>query len=217
MVRKESITLLLNYYINNCLGYYPAKEKVNIITNVIEYLLDCEFSNEEIMDVFDTQENFEQECFTFDMLPDFLWQDSLLKKNTYYMHHSLHLYTVSDSLDIMSENITMKTSNAVEMIIKYTLKDALSYFCNAFNLRSNDLDTTKELGAINHLIETFNERYPDLNAIDIFLYLVDEVANSDRHIYAILDLCNSIYPVVVRLRQIDKELTFSNANVIVWR
>lgn len=214
--RIHLLTNLLNYYVCNCLGYQPDEAHLGCTKKTIEYLIDCGFEDNAIIDALNTQNDYSSESFSFEDLPDFLWKDSLLEKNKFYIHHELHLNNNSDVIDIFSGSI-QKTSNAIEMKIIYTAEDVLLYFCSAFELQSKDLDKNKEIGAINYLLDVFSKRFPDLNSIDIMLYLIDEVSNSDKKCYNILEMQDSIYPTVERLRAINNDLIYNKMNKIIWR
>lgn len=215
-MQTDKIVHLLNYYVNNCLGFVPDKQQIDMTTKVIEYLFDCGFESDTIIQVLNTQSNFEIGYFSFEMLPDFLWQNSLLEKDTYYIHHELHLNKSSNIIDIFSGDI-VESNNAIEMRIQYTLEDLLSYFCKAFELDSNTLDKKKELGAIQHLLDSFKLYTTELNSIDILLSLIDETSNSNVKCYNIFDMQNFIYPTIERLKDINNNLVFNKTNKIVWR
>lgn len=215
-MQTDKIAHLLNYYTGNCLGFVPNKEQTDITIKVIEYLFDCGFESDTIIQVLDTQNNFEIGYFSFEMLPDFLWQNSLLEKDIYYIHHELHLNKSSNVIDIFSGNI-IESNNAIEMKIQYTLEDVLSYFCKAFELDSNALDKKKEFGAIQHLLDSFKSYATELNNIDILLYLIDETSNNNIKCYNIFDMQNFVYPTIERLKNINNNLVFDKTNKIVWR
>lgn len=194
----------------------PSEDHILTTQKTIEYLIDCGIDKNNIIEALSSQEDYSSEEFSFEDLPDFLWKDSLLKKNTYYIHHELHLNKNADVLDVFSENL-VHSSNAIEMKIIYTIQDVLSYFCISFGLQSENLNREKEFGAIQYLLDIFSQRFKDFNAIDILLYLIDETANADKKYYNILDMQNDVYPTIERLTIINNDLIYNKTNRIIWR
>ena len=67
---------LINYYNTNILGYYPGDNQSEKTMCTISYLRDCGFKDNDILKIIN--EVIPQEAFTPDMLPERLWDGSLL-------------------------------------------------------------------------------------------------------------------------------------------
>ena len=220
-MRKNSD--LVNYFYE-LLGCVPDHEDDNLIqTNkVIQYLIDCNIDEKDIINTIEYEASIENvidnEHLTFEDLPDSLWKDSLLEKNVYYLHSELHLSNNANVVDIFSGDV-ISSNNAIEMKMKYSEEDVLSYFCSAFNIDSDIMIKDKEIGAIKYLIKTYTDQFKKcgLNAIDIVLTLIDDAFNQGMRVYTILDIQDCLYTTVEYLKSIQSELALNNTNKIVWR
>ena len=214
---------LVNYFYE-LLGYVPDNKDNNLkqTDKVIQYLIDCNIDEEKIIDTIEYEASIQNvinnEHLTFENLPDFLWKDSLLEKNIYYLHNELHLNNNANVVDIFSGNV-ISSNNAIEMKIKYTEEDVLNYFCSAFNIDSDIILKDKEIGAIKYLLTTYTNQFKKcgLNAIDIILTLIDDASNQGMRIYTILDTQDCLYTSIEYLKSIQSELALNNTNKIVWR
>lgn len=206
---------LTDYFYTHNIGYSVSEEDTKKTENVIQYLLDCEISENEIMSLV-LNEEYSNEYLTFEELPELLWQTSLLDKGVYYMHQELHLHQNANVVDVFSGEV-IENNTSVEMKITYKWFDLLKYYCQKFDININMLNQAKEIGAFEFIYDLCKEKYHDLEPIDIILYLIDNASASSTKTISVLGLQEYLYETIDYMYSVKRELEYNNYNKIIWR
>ena len=90
------------WYETNILGY--STDKTYITQYTIDYLYDNNMNDYNIIKILST---FKKESIKYCDLPNSLWNDSLLKRDTYYFNSKLQILSKPPTLSI-DANITPK-------------------------------------------------------------------------------------------------------------
>lgn len=206
---------LTEYFYTYNIGYSVSEDISEKTEKVLQYLLDCDISEYDIINQVMPIE-CEEEYLTFDSLPESLWENSILEKDIYYMHRELHLISGSNVVDVYSGN-TVESNPSIEMKIQYDWKDLLEYYCSKFDIDYNMLNENKEIGALKYIYDLCAEKYNDLNAVDIILYIIDTASASTEKTISVLNLQDYLYETITFIYKIKRELEFNNYNKIIWR
>ena len=174
---------LTDLYYSNAIGVYPSDEKEILKTkSFFEYLIEAGCSKQEIIELilFDLKN---ENHLTINSLPDKLWDNSLLDRDTFYYHNELQILSPAPTL-------TESFPFYLEMKIKYTEKDVLNYFIKTFNIKEKWIDEDKEIGAIKYLLNNY-KKYDFVQPIDYLLSLIYYVAGfNNNKINTFFDLRN---------------------------
>lgn len=206
----------VEYFYTEVCGCYPfenddAKKETQ---KVINYLIDCGISNGDIIKVIEGCKDID--VITFDCLPDWLWEDSLLEKNTFYYHSLLHMVSKPPKWDPLTGKTTV-SKFYIEMMIHFSVKDVVLYFYNNFNIDPDLMDPKRDEGSAKYLLNKY--KYDFIKPIDFVLTLIDYAKNMDeeRRIRNILDIGQYESDVYNHLKTIVEEAKASHSDKIVWR
>ena len=190
------------YYYEYHYGNYPFDEdKTKLIRTqkTIDYLFEADFTSKEIIQII--EQSPKKESLTYEDLPDYLWNNSLLSKNTFYHHNQLQILSTPAKFDPITNQF--KSSNFfIEMKIKYTEKDMLNYFYNTFKIDSVFINENKDLGALKYLLKKYS-KIEFMASVDFILFLID---------YAKLN-----YPYVSSLFDIDEKCSLETYKLMKIR
>lgn len=215
------LILLATFYYETYYGSYPFDtfEEFNITSNTISYLKDNGFSEECIAKIL--MSIGKKACIKFNDLPEAIWEDSILKKDVFYFHRELQLPT---PVTVMNEDGSFVTpSFRLEMKIKYSVEDILSYFYQqtqyALELRNKE----KDLGSINYLLKRY-DKIDFMEPVDFILSLIDFAKNKAYEDYDTLEYkdiltVNNQYAAEA-LKHIKQRVKLSQASgygKIIWR
>lgn len=151
---------------------------------VFHYLEDANVTSAGILHFL--QNAPQKEALAFSDLPDWLWENSLLKKDTFYYHRRLHVLSAPPKYDLMTNTIT-KTPFSMEMLIGFTLEDLADYYYEKARVPPELLDTKRDLGALTHLLQRYGKiRF--VESVDFVLALIDYAAQKTQEGYKIMDV-----------------------------
>lgn len=195
------------------LGGTLTKENVNKTNATVKYLKDNNMNDYDIcMLILNIGI---KSCLTPNDLPNTLWEDSLLKRDTYYYHNTLQLVSAAPIWD--PETNSIKSEDLyVEMLIKYTIDDLYKYYINKLQLSNDFLQETRDKGALKHLLSIYT-KIEDIESIDIVLMLIDEASEDDSVITNPLQLQNYESNVITRCHKFLPQAKFNKSNQIIWR
>lgn len=205
------------YYINT-LGYYPHNtEREKLITQAtIDYLFDSELSEKEVIKAIETSKP--GDCLTPDKLPDWLWENSLVERNTYYYHHILHLLPPVPRFNPHTK-IETKTAFYMEMRIRFTIDQLVDYFYTTSMISKDLVDRKRDSGSLNYLLSKYS-KLGFVRPLDFILSLIDAV-NADKNQIAkvtnVLDITRYEAQVYENLKHTAAQAELSKANHIIWR
>lgn len=182
----------------------------------LEYLEDCNFNEKEIINLFSKWDKKVIRINPED-IPLIAWDNSLLKKNTFYLHKELKLFP-SPSI-VTPDGKENNHPYYMEIKIKYTIEDLLKYFYFYCGMPHSKMDEKLHTSQVKHLLERFKS-YKDIQPIDLFLTLVDECNFQNFRCIQPFDL-TSVASIVQnnyeKLKSNLAELHSQNKDKIIWR
>lgn len=208
------MNILLDIYCNEVLGEDITDPK--IIKNnelIINYLKESGITGNEVFKTIMGLEPTDTGLIELSMLPDTLWDNSLLKKDTFYYHKELKILPPPPSMNDDKEYVFY-----CEMKIRYTEKDILKYFCKIYKVREDWVDENKEIGSIKFLLKQY-ERFSFMEPVDFILHLIDYVSSLDTNttINSILQLRNYETELAQYLLNDTQNAERQGKNKIIWR
>ena len=188
-----------DYYYEYHYGNYPFNEDKSYLIRTqktIDYLFEADFTSKEIIQIIEQSQK--RKSFTYEDLPNSLWENSLLNKNVFYYHNQLQILSTPAKFNPITNQF--KTSEFfIEMKIKYTEKDILNYFYNVFKIDPIFINENKDLGAISYLLKKYS-KIDFMTSVDFILFLID---------YAKLN-----YPYASSLFDIDEKCSLEIYNLM---
>lgn len=206
------ISTIMNYYYRMTSGFSDERLD-NITKSTIEYLIDNNYSTKEIINII--EESNIEESFNPSSLPDSLWENSLIQRDVFYYHNSLHIKSKPPTWD--PETLQVKSEPFfLEMKIRYTMDDLLDYYYNKCNIDVNLRDKKRDSGAFEFMMNRY-KKIEDMQPLDFMLLVIDEAANSDNIFTNPLKLQDYEGEVVLNYKVFLAEAKVNNANKIIWR
>lgn len=146
-----------------------TQEDYNITSNTIGYLLDNNISKEWILFFFKTLNG--KPKIEISDIPDDLWNGSLIIRNKFYYHNSIHILSKPSIYNPITKEI--KTNNFfIEMKIMYTINDICNYFYSLYPSLANYKNKNKDIGTIKYLLNDL-KKYNFIDPLDFILFLID--------------------------------------------
>lgn len=161
---------LMNYYNTNILGYYPGDNQSEKTMCTISYLRDCGFKDNDILKIIN--EVMPQEAFTPDMLPERLWDGSLLKKDGLYLHRELRVPSPVPAID-RNTGKEIKTNLYNEMKIMYTVDNLLDYYYDKLSIPLEFRNRKRDTAQFNTLLKHYG-MFNGVAGVEIMLDLIDQ-------------------------------------------
>lgn len=191
---------ILNLYIKTIYPHVDSQLKIKAKV-IIDHLQDNGYSEKFILNYL--IENGPS-------LKDFLWKDSLLKKDTFYYHSKLRITPKSP---VWNVNIREKTNKFyLEMKIKFTIDDLLEYYYSTLNIPIAFKDYKRDSGAFKYML---SKKYLDnLESIDFVLSLIDYNKENEN------DFLSSPFDLKFQkevYNRLDYIINNSKYNKIIWR
>jgi len=203
-------------YYNQTYGNYPFATKDNKIKsqNLIDYLLDANIKDNEIIDFVTT--TTKQDFLNHNMLPDSLWNESLLIRDTFYYHNSLQIRSEAPKWNPLTSKETL-SKFYIEMKIKFNLDDLINYFYSSLRIDKILIDMNKDKGSFKYLLNKY-KKFTFCEPIDFILELIDYANNNhDERVKTPLDLANNEEVVYTSFKRKAINAQINKQNVIVWR
>lgn len=208
-------------YYNSIIGMGYSKEQFESSKKVIEYLLECNISNDNIIKYLHESDDY---ILSFDKLPEWLWSGSLLKPKTFYYHPELQLENPPSVVDFEND-IVIEPLYKREMKIMYTTQDVLNYYYRKAEIPYECQNTKRDIGSINYLLGYYKEKQNkacNFEPVDVVMFCIDFAIESssfsiDAYTHNILNIQNYDIAVYRYLKDTANALTLENLNKIVWR
>ena len=145
----------VEFYYSQVVGFYPSDtDDFRTKTGkVIQHLIDAEIDESDIMRFI--EESPPKDFLTPDDLPDWLWEESLLKKNTFYYHNTLHIKPPAPVFNPRSKKEKVDKFY-LEMKIRYTMDDLIRYFYKTLRVNAELADKKKDEGSFNYLLNKYS-------------------------------------------------------------
>lgn len=206
-------------YYSNVVGSYPFEtdEYKNKSQKTIDYLLDAGVSEELICKFI--EEAPANDYIASDMLPEWLWDNSLLCKDSFYFHNILQITSKPPSFDPRTGKETVSPF-FLEMKITYTMNDLIRYFYRKIGLDLMLLDTKRDSAAFKYLLDRYAKVAQFVEPIDFVLSLIDHaksISEDGNTVRSIFDIKNYEQEVYKNLQNKVAEATLAKANKIIWR
>lgn len=206
------------FYYNQVIGYYPFDTDDNRrqTEKTIQYLFDAGVSEEDVLRFI--EESPPKDCLTPDDLPDWLWEGSLLERDTFYYHHTLH---IKPKAPIFDQNTQKEKTDKfyLEMKIKYTMDDLIDYFYEVLKIDKDLCDYKKDGGSFNYLLNKY-KKITFCEPIDFVLALIDShKPENNQHfsVQNVLDIQEKEAEVYDMMKRKTLEASLHKANRIIWR
>ena len=189
---------------------YDTVEYLNKTQLMIDYLTDAKVSFQNILRII--QESQSIDYLKPSDLPDWLWENSLLKRDTFYFHKLLKLTSGMPSLEDSLQK------QYIEMQIYFTVDDVLNYYYQVAQTEEVFKDDKKDKGAVTYLLKQYS-KMQDLEGIDFLLHLIDyAAAEEDLSTYDLFYIDNKYRSeCYTEIRQKVKLAQEMGYNRILWR
>lgn len=206
------------FYYSQVVGLYPFDtDDYRIQTEkTIQHLVDAGISESDILRFI--EESPPKDCLTPEDLPDWLWEGSLLKKNTFYYHNTLHIRPEAPKFNPFSKEEKV-TDFYLEMKIQYTIDDLIDYFYKTLRISKELADKKKDEGSFQYLLNKYS-KLDFCESIDFVLALIDHnkpTNNQFMAVQSILDISQAQTEVYDLLKRGSAEASLHKANRILWR
>lgn len=217
---------LINDYFSMRLGFEPDESQINRVIATAKYLADNGKTNKEIFKILmDSNTDLPEDCemsaidaaiVMGNELPDYLWENSLLKKGVYYYNNRLHITSKAPTWNPKTFKEECEPF-FMEMIISFTMEDLLSMYYAECRVPVGLRNKTRDEGAMNHLLNKYNNlKAPSL---DYVLMMID-LASKDIELDFLsnpFELENYSKEAFIILEEMAEEAALLKSNVIKWR
>jgi hypothetical protein len=201
-------------YYENSQGCYPFEDDTNKIKSqkIIDYLIDAGIKTGDIYTFIENAPA--SDCLNAEMLPEWLWEDSLLKKDRFYLHPELHIISQPPTWSPCKREINYPFY--LEMKIKFTPMDIINYFYNKVGISKLGMDEKRDIAAVKYLKDKF-WKFPQGNDIDLILYCIDYAADQEDKVKTLIEVGKYELEVYESYTARIAEAKLLNAYQIVWR
>lgn len=208
------IEKLIDLYTRFGKGVYDESNRLKTKA-IIMHLIDNGFTEKEIASIINSCKI--KDYMTPQDLPDNLWEDSLLKRDTFYYSSALQLVSAPPRWN--PEKMTYSSEPFyLEMKIKFTIEDLVNHYYKELDIDTNFRDYSKDKGALQYLLNKY--KIDNVESIDVILMLIEE-AKSTMCEYSIitnpLKLQDYEGTVISFLKTAIPNKIISKSNQIVWR
>lgn len=205
---------LVSYFYEMCPGVFTEDEaNLHITQGTISYLQDSGFTDGQIIDMINSLDR--TDVLTPDLLPDSLWKDSLIKRNTFYYHRELQILPPPPVRDVRTGKVVMP-DYFLEIRIRYTMEDLVQHFYKAVSLDPALNDIKRDSGSFNYLLQKY-DRVPEIEGLDMVLELIRLARASTRPITQAVTLSQYESEALENMRGWASEARLRKADHIVWR
>lgn len=203
----------LSFFYANGLGHLPDDEKkINITQDTINYLLDCNITEEKI--ILALLKAKDKECLRPDALISNLWDNSLIEQNKFYFHKELQIISKPPVLDIKTGKIQSYPFYK-EIKIVYKIEDLLQYYYNKNSIKEL-FNHNKDISILNFLINKYKP-IKDILVLDLILLMIDISFKNRTNISNLISIDECSIEAINLLRKWKKEAKLIGADKIIWR
>ena len=163
-----------------CYGVEPEDKDLALLEIKYQRLLDNGYTSKEANKILiDTKLNIE----------NYEHADSIIESDIdpIYRHHELQIHSKPGGFDPATCTI-IKSPYYLEMKCRYTMDNLLDYYYSKLIVPPLFRDTKRDIGAMNHLINSFKS--PMINSVDFILFVIDYVASNEYKTTNPLELKN---------------------------
>lgn len=203
---------LLDFYYYN-LGTEPTEFEREITKATLGHLIDNNLTEKDIINIikdFPAKMALEPSD-----LPNSLWENSLLNRDTFYYHSELHITSPAPYWDFENDRI-VSSRFFLEMKIQYSIRDLIQYYYKKFPRDIRLIDDKKDNGTMEYLLNKY-KNIAFIEPVDFILFLIDEAANSDYELTEMIDLKRFETQAFSYLEYKTMNAAVEKMNKIVWR
>lgn len=217
---------MINDYLAMRVGLEPTQEQYKQLIATVNYLKDNKIDNKEIFKILmNSNINLPEDCDKTAMekaivkqieLPDELWENSLLEKNTFYYNNRLHICSKPPTWNPKTFQEECEPF-FMEMIINFTIKDLLEMYYRECRVPIGLRNKIRDEGALKHLLNKYNNlKAPGL---DYVMYMIDLASkDTDTEFLANpFELENYSKQAFMELEDMISEAEINKSNKITWR
>lgn len=191
---------LTDIYVRIVYGY-DIEDKRNI-KRIVGYLKSNDYTDAQIISYL---------IVNGDTLDDSLWQDSLLKPNTFYYHNLLRIRPKAPIWH-PEKGYEEIEPFFLEMKINFTLDDLLNYYYTNIRVPVELRDYNKDIGALKFLLNKYNKM--QVESIDFVLCLIDINKENENFTSSVLNLDKYNTQALDKINNI---VANTKSKEIVWR
>ena len=191
---------LTDIYVRIVYGY-DIEDKRNI-KRIVGYLKSNDYTDAQIISYL---------IVNGDTLDDSLWQDSLLKPNTFYYHNLLRIRPKAPIWH-PEKGYEEIEPFFLEMKINFTLDDLLNYYYTNIRVPVELRDYNKDIGALKFLLNKYNKM--QVEPIDFVLCLIDINKENENFTSSVLNLDKYNTQALDKINNI---VANTKSKEIVWR
>ena len=222
MLKRQKISnpaiAIAKFYFSRC-GRDVSSDSPEFLktANTIDYLQDSGFSS---LDIIKETNKHNGEAIEYDNLSDTLWENSLIKKGTFYLHKELRLESPRPIYNPNTGEVT-EFPYYLEMKIRYTEDDVLDYFVKKLK---TSLVTSNDRHWDRRVLKEFFKRFSNLDyveALDVILCSIDRYLDNNPDCYNLRDISVVTGEIVEELtadlqqmQMLDQRKVVARENVI---
>lgn len=204
------------FYYTHVVGCYSGETDRfwRITDGTIAYMIDSGISQAKILRAL--EDSGTGEYLTPSMLPDWLWEDSLVKRETYYYHNILQMTSRAPRYDIHTEKESIEKF-WLEIKIRFTVEDLLAYFYKILKVNEELRDPKRDVGSFRFLLSKYR-KIRIVEPLDFILLLLDFAGRESALLASgALSIAQYESPVFERMKAIAAQAGVQKTNRIVWR
>ena len=163
-----------------CYGVEPTERDLALLEIKYQRLLDNGYTAQEAKQLM---------IKTSLRIDELIYDDSIIttSDDTIYYHHELQIHSKPGGFDPVTCTVIQRPYY-LEMKSRYTMDNLLNYYYTKLIVPPLFRDTKRDIGAMNHLINSFKS--PIINSVDFILFVIDYVASNEYKTTNPLDLKN---------------------------
>lgn len=203
---------LLDFYYYN-LGTEPTELEREITKATLDHLIDNNLTERDIISMikdFPAKMALEPSD-----LPNKLWENSLLNRDTFYYHSELHITSPAPYWDFENDRI-VSSRFFLEMKIQYSIRDLIQYYYKKFPRDIRLIDEKKDIGTMEYLLNKY-KNIAFIESVDFILFLIDEAADSGYELTEMIDLKRFETQAFDYLEHKTMNAAVEKMNKIIWR
>ncbi len=213
---------LTEWYYRNEIGYYPWNTDTNkkITQDTLQYLVESKFNDE---DIFKVMHDSKGGIITPDTLPDWLWDNSLIKRGQFYTSRLFQLESDRTKIKKMPNGariLVISNDFWLEIIPKFTLNQLIEYYyCQLPNAASYNTEK-QNIGIFQYLLQRYekvSETTPYVTNLDLIINAIDSLSKERAYLSDPFELTKTIDATLPEVLRVNKVGFEQGKCKIIWR